>query len=61
MDPLLQYGPNEYGGPGPLTIGLAVVGILLGSWLFGAAVTVLTKGNNPLVWKKDDEKKDNDD
>ena len=51
MDPLLQYGPSDYGGPGPVTIGIAVLGVLVGSWLFGAAITVLTKGNNPFVWR----------
>ncbi|WP_320676963.1 hypothetical protein [Prochlorococcus sp. MIT 1300] len=45
MDPLLQYGPSEYGGPGPLTIALVVIGILLGSWLFGAALAFLSKGS----------------
>lgn len=58
MDPLMQYGPNDYGGPGPLTVVLAVLGILIGSWLFGAAVTVLTKGNNPLVWKDKNQDKE---
>ena len=39
---------------------LAAVGFLLGSWFLGKAITVITKGNNPLVWrgmKKQDEPK----
>ncbi len=55
MDPLLQYGPSEYGGPGPITIAIAVVGVLVGAWLFGAAVTLITKGNNQLISSKKDE------
>ncbi len=30
---------------------LAAVGFLLGSWFLGKAITVITKGNNPLVWR----------
>ena len=44
MDPILQYGPNDVGGPGPITILLAVLGILAASWLFGAAYTLIIKG-----------------
>ncbi len=39
---------------------LAAVGFLVGSWFLGKAITVMTKGNNPLVWrgmKKQDEPK----
>ncbi len=39
---------------------VAAVGFLVGSWFLGKAITVMTKGNNPLVWrgmKKQDEPK----
>ena len=38
--------------------GVAAIGFLLGSWFLGRAITVLTKGQNPLVLnglKKKDE------
>ncbi|WP_320677009.1 hypothetical protein [Prochlorococcus sp. MIT 1300] len=34
-----------------LLYGVAVVGFLVGSWFLGRAITVMTKGQNPLVWK----------
>ena len=34
-----------------LLYGIAVVGFLVGSWFLGRAITVMTKGQNPLVWK----------
>ena len=30
---------------------VAAVGFLVGSWFLGRAITVMTKGQNPLVWK----------
>ena len=41
-----------------LLYGVATVGFLVGSWFLGRAITVMTKGQNPLVWngltKKDE-------
>ena len=34
-----------------LLYGIAAVGFLVGSWFLGRAITVMTKGQNPLVWK----------
>ncbi len=34
-----------------LLYGIAAVGYLVGSWFLGRAITVMTKGQNPLVWK----------
>ena len=34
-----------------LLYGVAAVGLLVGSWFLGRAITVMTKGQNPLVWK----------
>ncbi len=31
--------------------GVAILGFLLGSWFLGRAITVITKGQNPLIWK----------
>ena len=30
---------------------IAVIGFLGGAWFLGRAVTVITKGKNPLVWR----------
>ncbi len=49
MDPGLQYGPNDGGYAVALQIILVVIGLLLGTWLVGSAITLLgssTKGNN---------------
>ena len=27
------------------------LGFLVGAWFFGRAISVITKGNNPLVWR----------
>tara|TARA_B100001964_G_scaffold186084_1_gene206605 strand:+ start:388 stop:549 length:162 start_codon:yes stop_codon:yes gene_type:complete len=43
---------NEAGGPSTLTVAAAVVAILSSSWLLGALITILTKGKNPLIWRK---------
>ncbi|HJN32805.1 MAG TPA: hypothetical protein QF700_01675 [Prochlorococcus sp.] len=34
-----------------LLYGVAAIGFLAGSWFLGRAITVITKGNNPLVWR----------
>ena len=34
-----------------LLYGVATVGFLVGSWFLGSVITVMTKGQNPLVWK----------
>ena len=34
-----------------LLYGVAAVGFLVGAWFLGRAITVMTKGQNPLVWK----------
>ncbi len=36
FDPAINYGPND-AGASALSITLAVIAILVGSWLFGAA------------------------
>ena len=38
-------------GQANLLYGVAAVGFLVGSWFLGRAITVMTKGQNPLVWK----------
>ncbi len=48
---------NDSGGPTTLTLVAVVIAILSSSWLFGAFITFLTKGKNPLVMRK----KSNDD
>ncbi len=53
LDPLMQYGPNDGGYAGALQIALIVIGVLVGSWLFGAAYALLT---NNAKGKKDNEK-----
>ena len=45
-DPITQYGPAPFGGPGPISIALGIVAILVTSWLFGAALPFLTR-NKP--------------
>ena len=42
-----------------LLYGVAAVGFLVGSWSLGRAITVMTKGKNPLVWKGPDKKDKN--
>ncbi len=44
MDPLspaMQYGPNDGGYAAALQIVLVVIGVLVGSWLFGAAYALI--------------------
>ena len=38
-------------GQADLLYWIAAVGFLVGSWFLGRAITVMTKGQNPLVWK----------
>ena len=40
-DPAINYGPND-AGASAFSITLAVIGILIGSWLFGAAYGLVT-------------------
>ena len=40
FDPAINYGPND-AGASALSITLAVIGILVLSWLFGAAYGVI--------------------
>ena len=40
FDPAINYGPND-AGVSALTIAIAVVGILLGSWIFGALYALI--------------------
>ena len=42
IDPVMQYGPNDGGYAVALQIALVAVGIILGSWLFGSAVALIT-------------------
>ena len=41
LNPVMQYGPNDGGYAVAFQIGLAIVGILIGSWLFGAAYALI--------------------
>ncbi len=41
LNPVLQYGPNDGGYAVAFQIGLAVIGLLVGSWLFGAAYALI--------------------
>ncbi len=52
LSPVMQYGPNDGGYAVALQIGLVVVGILLGSWVFGAAYALIV---NALKGNKDKE------
>ncbi len=45
MDPLLQYGPNDGGYAGAVQIALVVLAVLVGSWLFGAVVALISNYN----------------
>lgn len=48
FDPVINYGPND-AGASAFTITAVVIGILLGSWVFGAAYGLLSnylKGRN---------------
>ena len=45
LDPILQYGPNDGGYAGALQIILVVIGVLAGSWLFGAAYALIVNYN----------------
>ena len=40
FDPAIHYGPND-AGVSALSIALAVIAILIGSWAFGAAYALL--------------------
>ena len=42
-----------------LLYGVAAIGFLVGSWFLGRAITVMTKGQNPLVWKGPKKKDEN--
>ncbi len=41
FDPAINYGPND-AGASALSITLVVIGILVGSWFFGAAYALIT-------------------
>ena len=41
FDPAINYGPND-AGISAITITLAIIGILVGSWAFGATYSILT-------------------
>ncbi len=41
LSPVMQYGPDDGGYATALRIGLVVIGILVGSWLFGAAYALI--------------------
>ena len=48
FDPALHYGPND-AGASAISITLVVIGILVGSWAFGALYAFLAnyfKGND---------------
>ncbi|WP_269623374.1 hypothetical protein [Prochlorococcus marinus] len=52
FDPAIHYGPND-AGVSALSITLVVIGLLVGSWAFGALYGILSnylkgkkKGNN---------------
>ena len=51
FDPALHYGPND-AGASAISITLVVLGILLGSWLFGATYALIA---NYLKGKKNEE------
>ena len=40
FDPAIHYGPND-AGVSALTIALAVIGILVSSWAFGAVYALI--------------------
>ncbi len=40
FDPAIHYGPND-AGVSAVSIALVVIGILLGSWAFGAAYALV--------------------
>ena len=46
MDPSLQYGPNDGGYAVALQIALVVLGVLVSSWLFGAAYALISNSFN---------------
>ena len=50
FDPAIHYGPND-AGVSALSITLVVIGILIGSWAFGAASALI---GNYFKSKKDD-------
>ena len=54
LDPAMQYGPNDGGYATALQIGLAVVGVLVVSWLFGAAYALIVNSNKSSQDKKND-------
>ncbi len=45
LDPMLQYGPNDGGYVGAFQLVLVVIGVLVGSWLFGAAYALIINSN----------------
>ena len=49
FDPVINYGPND-AGASALSITLVVVGLLVGSWLFGAVYALIA---NYINGKKD--------
>ena len=53
FDPAINYGPND-AGASAISIALVVIGILLGSWLFGALYSLIA---NIFNTKNDDSNK----
>ena len=49
FDPAIHYGPND-AGVSAFSIALVVIGLLVGSWAFGALYGLISnslKGNKP--------------
>ena len=42
FDPAIHYGPND-AGISAFSIALAVIGLLVGSWAFGAMYGIISK------------------
>ncbi len=52
FDPALHYGPND-AGVSALSIALAVLGLLIGSWAFGALYGIISNVIQPKKGKDD--------
>ncbi len=48
MDPILQYGPNDYSGGKALGIFVAIAGVFIASWLLGAALKLINSKGTQL-------------
>tara|TARA_Y100001968_G_C18991008_1_gene541412 strand:+ start:241 stop:408 length:168 start_codon:yes stop_codon:yes gene_type:complete len=52
FDPAMHYGPND-AGVSAFTIAIAIVGVILGSWMVGSLYTLISGYLQKVLKKKD--------